>query len=36
MWYYKANFKTNPPRLETKKEKPYIHSFKYVNCKDKH
>jgi len=21
-WYYKTNFKINPPRLETKKEKP--------------
>ena len=30
VWYCKANFKTNPPRLKTKKEEPYAHSFKYI------
>ena len=32
-WYCKANFKTNPPRLEMKVDKPCSHSFKYINCK---
>jgi len=32
-WCYKTNKKTNPPRLEMKKEKLYPHSFKYLNCK---
>ena len=36
VWCYKANFKTNLPRLETKKEKPYSHLFKYINCKEEH
>ena len=35
-WYCKINFKTNFPRLETKKEKPYTHLFKCINCKDEH
>ena len=36
VWYYKANFNTNPPRLETKKEEPCTHLFKYINCKGKY
>lgn len=32
-WYFKAKFKTNPPRLETLKEEPCLHSFKYINYK---
>ena len=35
-WYCKANFKTNSFGLETKKEKPYTHSFRYINCKSDH
>ena len=35
-WCCKTNFKTNLPRLETKKGEPCPHSFKYVNCKDNH
>ena len=35
-WYYKANKKTNPPRLETKKGESCPHTFKYLNCKGKH
>jgi len=35
-WYYKANDKTNSPKLEMKKSKPCPHSFKYLNCKGKH
>ena len=35
-WCYKANFKTNPPRLKTKKDEPYLYSFKYINCKGDH
>ena len=31
-WCCKANKKTNLPCLETKKSKPYPHSFKYSNC----
>ena len=31
-WCCKANEKTNPPRLETKKDKPCPHLFKYSNC----
>lgn len=34
--YYKANFKINPLRLETKKREPCMYSFKYINYKDKH
>jgi len=26
LWYYKANFKIKPLRLETKKDKPYLYS----------
>ena len=26
----------NPPKLETKQDKPYSHTFKCLNCKDKH
>ena len=33
VWYYKANDKTNSTRLETKKGKPCLHSFKCSNCK---
>ena len=29
-WYCKANFKINSPRLETKKDKSCLHSFKYT------
>ena len=36
VWYCKANFKTNPLRLETKKGKLYTHLFKCINCKGKH
>ena len=32
-WCCKANDKTNPPRLETKKGEPCPHSFKCSNCK---
>ena len=32
-WCCKANDKTNPPRLETKKGEPCSHSFKCSNCK---
>jgi len=35
-WCCKANFKTNLSRLETKQGKPCPHSFKCLNCKDKH
>ena len=35
-WCCKANNKTNPPRLETKKGKPCPHSFKCSNCKEDH
>ena len=35
-WCYKANFKLNPPRLETAKGEPCPHSFKCINCKGKH
>ena len=30
-WCCKANKKTNPPQLKTKKGKPYLHMFKYLN-----
>ena len=33
VWYCKANDKINPPRLETKKSKPYPHTFKCLNYK---
>ena len=36
IWYCKANSKTNPPRLETKKSKPCPYSFKCLNCKGNH
>jgi len=36
VWCYKANSKTNPPRLETKLEELCLHIFKCVNCKGKH
>ena len=36
VWYYKANFKINSPKFETKKEESCIHSFKYINCKSKY
>jgi len=35
-WYCKANFKLNPPRLETAKGKPCPHTFKCINCKGEH
>ena len=35
-WCCKANPKTNPPRLETKKGEPCPHSFKCSNCKGDH
>ena len=35
-WYYKANEKTNPLCLETKKDKLYLHIFKCSNCWGKH
>ena len=36
VWCCKANFKTNPSRLETLKGEPYTHFFKYINYKDDH
>ena len=36
VWCCKTNFKTNPSRLETKKEEPYTHTFKCVNYKGNH
>ena len=35
-WCCKANFKLNPPRLETKQGEPCPHVFKCVNCKGDH
>jgi len=35
-WYCKTNSKLNPPRLETAQDKPYLYTFKCVNCKGKH
>ena len=35
-WCCKANFKTNPLRLETKQGKPCPHTFKCINCKGDH
>jgi len=35
-WYCKANFKLNPPRLETAKGKPCPYTFKCINCKGEH
>ena len=35
-WCCKANDKTNPPRLETRKGEPCSHSFKCSNCKGDH
>ena len=35
-WSYKANNKVNPSRLETKKDEPCPHVFKYLNCKGSH
>jgi len=35
-WCCKGNTKLNPPRLETKKDEPYPHSFKCLNCKGDH
>ena len=31
-WYCKANSKTNPPRLKTKQDELYSHSFRCLNC----
>ena len=36
IWYYKANFKFNLSKLETKKEELCSHLFKYINCKGDH
>jgi len=36
VWCCKANDKTNPPRLETKKGKLCLHFFKCSNCKGEH
>ena len=36
VWCCKTNFKTNLPRLKTKKEEPCLHSFKCINCKGEH
>ena len=35
-WCCKANFKLNPPCLETKQGEPCPHTFKCVNCKGDH
>jgi len=35
-WCCKMNAKTNPPRLETKKEEPCLHTFKCSNCRGDH
>lgn len=35
-WCCKANFKTNPSRLETLKEDLCLYIFKYTNCKGNH
>jgi len=35
-WCCKANEKTNPLRLKTKKGKSYLHLFKCSNCRDEH
>jgi len=35
-WCCKANLKTNPPRLETKQDKPCSYSFRCLNCKGDH
>ena len=35
-WYCKVNFKINPPKIKTKKDKLCLHSFKHVNYKGKH
>ena len=35
-WCCKANFKTNPLRLETKKEEPCTHAFRCINYKNKY
>ena len=32
-WCCKTNFKTNSPRLESPRDEPYLHMFKYANCK---
>ena len=34
--YCKMNNKINPSQLKTKKEEPYPHTFKCVNCKSEH
>ena len=36
VWYCKVNFKTNPPKLKTKKGEPCTHMFKCINCKGNH
>ena len=35
-WCCKANIKSNPPRLETKKGEPCPHVFKCLNCQEDH
>ena len=32
-WCHKANFKSNLPKLETKKEESYLYLFEYINYK---
>ena len=36
VWCCKANFKANPPRLETKQGKSYSHLFKCLKYKRNH
>ena len=36
VWYCKANFKTNPSKLEIKKGESCTHLFKYTSCKDEY
>ena len=35
-WYYKANFKINPPYLKTKQGELCLYSFKCINYKSNH
>ena len=35
-WCYKVNKKTNPPCIETKKDDPFLYSFKCLNCHRDH
>ena len=36
VWYCKMNFKTNLPKLETKKSELCLYSFKYINYKSEY